>query len=103
MSWVHAEDVTNGFLFLLDRGDQSGPFNVTSPNPVRNRELAKAIGSALHRPSWFSVPPIVLRIALGKVAEVLSAGQRVVPSRLLEAEFQFQFGELNPALASLLN
>ena len=82
MSWVHAEDVTKALLFLLDRNDLSGPFNVTSPNPVRNRELAKTIGSVLHRPSWFPVPPIVLRIVLGKVAEVLSAGQRVVPKSI---------------------
>lgn len=102
MSWVHAEDVTKAFLFLLDRGDLAGPFNVTSPNPVRNRELAKAIGSVLHRPSWFPVPPIFLRVVLGKVAEVLSAGQRVAPKRLLEAGFRFQFGELNRAVESLL-
>ena len=102
MSWVHADDVTNALLFLLDRGELSGPFNVTSPYPVRNRESAKIIGLVLHRPSWFPVPPIVLRILLGKVAEVLSAGQRVVPSRLLETGFQFQFGELNRAIESLL-
>jgi uncharacterized protein (TIGR01777 family) len=102
MSWIHAEDVTKALLFLLDRSDLSGPFNLTSPIPVRNHELAKAIGSVLHRPSWFPVPPIVLRIALGKVAEVLSAGQRVVPKRLLDAGFQFQFGELNRAIESLL-
>lgn len=102
ISWVHAEDVTKALLFLLDHGDLSGSFNVTSPNPVRNCELAKAIGSVLHRPSWFPVPPIVLRIALGKVAEVLSAGQRVLPKRLLDAGFQFQCGDLSHAIESLL-
>src|SRR4029077_6450136 len=103
MSWVHADDVTNELQFLLDRNDPSDPFHVPSPNTVRHRELAKAIGSVLHRPNWFPVPPIVLRIALGKVAEVLSSGQRVIPTRLREAGFQFQFGDLKQTLNSLLN
>jgi uncharacterized protein (TIGR01777 family) len=102
ISWIHADDVTNALLFLLDRGELAGPFNVTSPHPVRNRELAQVIGSVLHRPSWFPVPPIVLRVLLGKVAGVLSSSQRVVPNRLIEAGFSFQFDEVRRAVASLL-
>jgi uncharacterized protein len=49
-SWVHIEDLAEAFLFLLKRPELSGPMNVCSPNAVRNRDLARALGEALHRP-----------------------------------------------------
>ncbi|MBM4329833.1 MAG: NAD-dependent epimerase/dehydratase family protein [Deltaproteobacteria bacterium] len=52
VSWVHIKDLAEVFAFLIKHPGISGPVNVCSPNPVRNRDLAKAIAKALHRPLW---------------------------------------------------
>lgn len=55
-SWVHTHDLVEAFIFLLQKKDISGAVNLCSPQPVRNKELAAAIGRVLHRPSFMSGP-----------------------------------------------
>ena len=61
----------------------AGPVNVTAPNPVTNAEFTKALGRALHRPTVFPTPKLALHAMFGEemVAEMLLAGQRVLPAR----------------------
>ncbi|MDP0678402.1 NAD-dependent epimerase/dehydratase family protein, partial [Klebsiella pneumoniae] len=44
MPWIHIEDQIELIDFLLRRPDASGPYNACAPNPVRNRDFAKALG-----------------------------------------------------------
>nr|MDP9119876.1 DUF1731 domain-containing protein [Acidobacteriota bacterium] len=101
LPWIHIADETGAIRFLLERGDARGPFNLTAPHPVRNRDLARALGRALHRPSLLPAPAFALHLALGEMAGMLLEGQRAVPRRLLEAGYRFRFPELAPALADL--
>ena len=76
----------------------------TSPNPVTNDELSKALGIALGRPSWLRVPGFVLKIVLGEMAGVaLLAGQRVLPRRALEAGFAFEYPDIAAAMLSAVH
>ena len=95
-SWVHMRDLTDAFIFLLRHTDLSGPFNLCSPYPVRNKELAKAIGKALHRPSFMPAPAFMIKLLFGEFGSVILKGQRVVPRRLLESGFSFQYPEPGP-------
>jgi len=71
---------------------------------VTNAEFTRTLGRVLHRPALLAVPAWVLRLAAGEMAEeMLLASQRVVPRRLLEAGFNFEDAELEPALRKLLN
>jgi uncharacterized protein (TIGR01777 family) len=99
--WIHLEDEVAIILWALD-GAVRGPVNAVAPNPVRMKEFAHALGRALHRPTLFSVPPLVLRLGLGEMAEVLLEGQRAVPRKALDGGFRFRFGELEPALRDLV-
>ena len=76
--------------------------NLTAPYPVRNRELAKALGRALHRPSFMPTPEFLLRLALGEFADTLLTGQQVLPKRLVDAGFTFKFPTIDAALENLL-
>jgi NAD dependent epimerase/dehydratase family enzyme len=77
--------------------------NAVAPQPIRNRELAAAIGRALHRPAIVPVPAAVLRLALGEVAdELLLSSTRVVPVRLGASGYQFRTPEIDAALAHVL-
>ena len=77
------------------------PLNGTAPNPVSNRVFSKALGKVLHRPSFMKTPAIMLRLALGGVANIVTTGQRVLPRRPLELGYQYRFPTLEAALAAL--
>ncbi|NLH50507.1 MAG: TIGR01777 family protein [Myxococcales bacterium] len=101
--WIHVQDEVNAILFLLERADLKGPFNLAAPGETRQREFAKALGKAIGRPAWVPAPSFALRMLLGEMAdELLLAGQRAKPQRLQEAGFVFRFPELSAALADLL-
>jgi hypothetical protein len=90
-SWVHAADLARMFLLILEREDLAGPFNFTSPGPVRNSELTKTLAQAVSRPVILPFAPgFMLRLVLGEFAEVILQGQRVVPRRLSEAGFSLR-------------
>jgi len=97
-SWVHTEDLLRAFLFILDNEDIAGPVNICSPNPVRNRQLAKALGKALSRPSFLRAPAFAVRLVLGEFGTMLLEGQRVLPAKLLEKGFVFQYPDIEDAL-----
>jgi len=101
-SWIHITDLAEVFAFLIKHPGISGPVNVCSPNPVRNRDLAKAIAKALHRPSFIPAPGFMVKWVLGEFGSVILEGQRVIPRRLLENGFVFQYADINKALQSIV-
>ncbi|MGB9698018.1 MAG: TIGR01777 family oxidoreductase, partial [Thermodesulfobacteriota bacterium] len=90
-SWIHIKDLVEAFVFLIKHPELSGPFNFSSPNPVRNKELAKALGKVLNRPSFLPAPGFLVKLVLGEFGSVILKGQRVIPRRLLDNGFQFQY------------
>jgi uncharacterized protein len=101
-SWIHQTDLARGFQFIQATPEISGPVNFTAPSPVRNRELARALGRVLHRPSFMPTPEFMLRLVLGEFADTLLTGQQVLPKRLLDAGFTFRFPTIEAALENLL-
>jgi hypothetical protein len=101
-SWVHIKDLAEAFAFLIKHPEISGPVNVCSPNPVRNKGLAKALGKALHRPSSIPAPGFMVKLVLGEFGSVILEGQRVIPRRLLENGFVFQYPDIEKALQSIV-
>lgn len=101
-SWIHLEDTVRAIHFLAESGDATGPYNLTAPNPLPNREFGKALGSAMGRPSLIPVPGFALRLVVGEVATVVLDGQRAIPAALDDAGFQFSFPRAEPALRDLL-
>jgi hypothetical protein len=97
-SWVHRDDWIALVAWLLDKGSADGVYNGSAPEPVTNAEFSNALGQALRRPSWLRVPRAALRIAVGEVADVLVAGQRVVPARALSEGFIFMYPRIDTAL-----
>jgi len=103
-SWVSLPDLVNIFLYLMENKTISGPVNCTSPHPVTNREMTKALGRALHRPVILPpVPAFLLKGFLGEFSDVFVKGQKVVPEKLLKNGFVFEFPEIKEAFARLLN
>ncbi|MBN7798419.1 TIGR01777 family oxidoreductase [Parahaliea mediterranea] len=102
LSWIHRDDVVAAILFLLDQPCLHGAFNLTAPVPVTGREFCEAMRRRFRTLPPMSVPGPVLKLALGEMAEeLLLSGQRVVPSALREAGFEFCYPELDQALDAI--
>ena len=98
-SWVALDDVVAAYRVALERDDLSGRFNLMSPNPVTNVQLTKALGKVLRRPTVFPLPAFAAKAMFGEMAkELLLAGQRALPARLLDAGFSFSYPALDAAL-----
>ncbi len=100
-SWIHIADQIEFMLFALDRGLE-GPFNLTTPNPVRVNEFARALGRSLRRPAFFRAPEFALRAAFGDAASVLFDLQKAMPVRVLDAGYEFRFPTMEVALDDLV-
>ncbi len=103
VSWISLQDMIGAVRFLMDNQDLKGAFNLTSPNPVTMKQFSRTLGAVLHSPAWTVLPGFAARLAFGQLAEeVLLAGQRAVPKRLMEAGFQFRHPDLRTALDAVI-
>jgi TIGR01777 family protein len=102
-SWIHLQDEVRAIRFLLERPDCNGVYNLTAPDPIRNWQMEKTLARVMHRPCWLPLPAVALRLALGEMSTLVLEGQNVLPVRLLQAGFKFDFPNLEPALRDLLN
>lgn len=103
LSWISNTDIARAIGFLLETENCSGPYNLTGPAPVNNREFTKVLGKVLKRPTFFPLPAFVVRILLGEMGTtLLLQGMRVEPARLLEAGFAFSHTTLEEALRAEL-
>jgi len=98
MSWVHRDDVVGLLREAVGNAEYVGPVNATSPNPVTNRDFARALGRVLHRPAALPVPGIGLRLLMGEMATMLLTGQRVLPRAAERLGYAWQQPELPAAL-----
>jgi uncharacterized protein len=94
VSWMHHRDFIRAVKLLIVRGDIAGPVNMASPNPLPYREFMKAlrdawgIGFGLPARKWMLE---VAAFAMRTDTELVLKSRRVVPRRLLEAGFDFEF------------
>ena len=104
MSWIHRDDLIRLIAHAIANPALSGPVNGTAPHPVTGYNFAKALGRAIKRPVFLSVPAAPLRLVLGDFAEeLLLGGQRVLPAKAERSGFSFTYPDLDPALAEVLS
>jgi len=103
MSWVALDDVVGAIRFAIGGAAVRGPMNVVAPNPARNADFTRVLARVLRRPAIFPAPAFALRLVLGEMADaLLLSSQRVVPQKLSEGGFRFQYAELEAALRHAL-
>ena len=106
VSWIHELDFARAIEFLIARDDMDGPVNVASPHPLPNREFMAILREACGIPNGFPAPRPLLELAavfLRTESELVLKSRRVVPGRLLEAGFQFQFPSWPEAAEDLVH
>lgn len=103
MSWIALDDVIGALQFSLTNESMNSPVNFVAPNPVRNAEFTKTLGSVLSRPTIFPIPEFGVRLAFGEMADaLLLSSQKVEPQKLEASGFQFRYPHLEQALKTIL-
>ncbi len=124
MSWVSRDDWVGAAIFIIEQhlAEETNKqkvissntndntlvtkndtpalvYNLTAPNPVTNHIFTKAVGSWLHRPTFFTLPSPFLKLIFGEMSTLLIDGQKVLPQALLGAGYEFKQPTLQQALA----
>jgi len=99
--WIHKTDAVEAFMWAAT-SDAFGPYNIAAPQSVTFKEFSATLGRVLHRPSWFRIPELPLRMMIGRMAELMVEGQNLVPMRLNNPHFSFRYPALQDALTNLL-
>ncbi|HMP90022.1 MAG TPA: TIGR01777 family oxidoreductase [Kiritimatiellia bacterium] len=103
MSWITLDDLVDAMIYILENEKVTGPANLTSPQPVTNKEFTKTLGRVLRRPTILPVPSPILKLLPGNMAnETFLSSARVEPAKLIRAGFKFQNPDLENALQALI-
>ncbi|XGW42291.1 TIGR01777 family oxidoreductase [Haemophilus influenzae] len=100
--WIALEDMVNGILFLLDHSECRGAFNFSAPNPIKQHKFNRTLAGILKRPAFAIIPKWLLHFILGERANLLLESQNVVPEKLLNSGFQFQYSDCKNYLEEIL-
>ena len=101
-SWIHIKDVINIFEFFIQNKDLRGAYNLTSPGLVTNAEFTKALGSCFNRPTFCSVPTVIIKLIFQEMGEILLlSGSKVFPKRLIQVGYNFKFLKIKNALEDI--
>lgn len=101
-SFIHLDDVVGAVQFLLAKKELKGVFNFTAPYPVNNETFTRKLARKLGRPSFMAVPAFALKLVFSEGATALSHGPTVLPRKLSEAGYKFQFPDIDSALDDLI-
>jgi len=105
ISWIHNADFASALEFLIAHDQLEGAVNISSPNPLPNREFMKALRQAWETPIGLPAAKWMLEvgsIVLHTETELVLKSRRVIPSRLLKAGFHFRFPEWHTAARDLV-
>jgi hypothetical protein len=103
MSWISIDDVIGAIYHAIKNDSLEGPVNAVSPKPVTNLQFTNTLGNVINRPTFFTMPSLLLRTLFGEMAdETLLSSTRVIPSKLLSTNYEFQFTDLEASLRNLL-
>jgi len=103
-SWLHEKDFVGIIDFIIANPNLEGAYNVTAPTPVHNTHIMKALRSAVGVPFGLPLPKWLLEfgaVIIGTETELILKSRKVIPKKLLDAGYKFQFAEIEDALNDL--
>jgi uncharacterized protein (TIGR01777 family) len=103
MSWISMDDQIYSMYHLMMSEGVSGEYNLTAPNPVRQKQFAKDLGRVLRRPAFAPLPGFMMKIMFGEMGARLTLDSlRVLPKNLQESGYEFIHTDLQSALSDSL-
>jgi uncharacterized protein (TIGR01777 family) len=105
VAWVHEHDVARSTEWFMQHPEVQGVFNCTAPNPVKNAGLMKVIRCVYGAPIGLPAPQWLLEagaIVIGTETELILKSRWVIPKRLQDNGFEFQYGTIKAAVEDIL-
>jgi len=103
MSWISLDDEIYAIHHLLMNVESDGVYNLTAPNPSRQKKFAKTLGKVLRRPAFAPLPAFVVKVLFGEMGVKLTLeSQKVIPTRLVQEGYEFLHPNLEVALTDTL-
>lgn len=103
MPWIHIEDICAMYEFAINNSKVKGVYNAASPTPTTNQELTRKIANILKKPLLFpNIPSFIIKLIFGESAVILLEGSRVSANKITNEGFDFNYPDLQSALANLL-
>ncbi|MEL6557915.1 MAG: TIGR01777 family oxidoreductase [Bacteroidota bacterium] len=103
-SWLHEKDMANVMQYCIENKEVSGIYNASAPNPVTNKVFMKTLRKQLKQPIGIPMPIPMLKLGalmIGTETELILKSRYVVPEKLLNAGFQFEYPQVDQALRHL--
>ncbi|MCI0392082.1 MAG: DUF1731 domain-containing protein, partial [Acidobacteria bacterium] len=106
VSWIHDQDFVRAIYWLIEHEELEGVINLAAPNPTPNSEFMSALRSAAG--ISFGLPATSLMLEVGAFflrteTELILKSRRVIPGRLMQSKFIFQFPTWAEAAQNLCN
>lgn len=101
-SWIHIADLLQAIHLCINNPMIEGPINMASPKWLTQQAFSNELGRAVRRPDLMIIPAFALKFLFGEKATLFLDGQKIVPQKLLDLDFQFKFGHLPDALENLI-
>ncbi|MCO5113420.1 MAG: TIGR01777 family oxidoreductase [Bdellovibrionaceae bacterium] len=101
ISWIHMQDLLSFITLALKDDKISGAYNLTAPEPIKNKDLTKLYARSLNIPFTLFAPRFAIKLMLGEMSDVVLNSQKVIPKRLIEIGFKFSFNSCNEALKDI--
>ncbi|EEF60890.1 TIGR01777 family oxidoreductase [Pedosphaera parvula] len=106
VSWMHQVDFCRAVEWLITHDNIQGPVNLAAPNPLPNQEMMKTLRQVCRVPIGLPATNWMLEVGaffLRTETELIIKSRRVVPRRLIDSGFQFQFPTIREAFEDLSN
>lgn len=105
-SWIHIEDQFRAIHFIMENEDIKGIYNCSAPNPVTNKIFMKELRNIIKPLIFLPSPKPLLKIGayfINTETELILKSRWVVPKKLLNRGFEFQFASIDKALKDILD
>lgn len=100
-TFIHIIDMVRIIKFALENTSVDGAINCTAPEMITNAEFSKILGRILKRPAIFAVPAFMLKLIIGEFAETILNGRYIIPKKLQDNGFKFEFPDAESALKEI--
>jgi len=101
--FIHEQDVVQAFTKIIEEVDEDTLLNLCAPQQITNAEFTKALGKKLHRPTFFPVPTLALRLLYGRAASLLTESPQIDSSKLQQYGYTFSYPDIDSSLEEILS
>jgi uncharacterized protein len=96
--FIHIQDVEKAILWGIQNQQAQGIYNLAAPENIDNATFTRVLAKSLNRPAFFTVPEFSLKLIYGEAASLLLKSPQVMPERLINEDFTFEFPDIKSCI-----